>query len=400
MTARVPVSELATQVRGVTYKASESSTTPRSGMVGVVRAGNIVEGELDNNDLVYVPAARVSEKQWLKRGDVLIATSSGSLDVVGKAARIRSDQDVAFGAFCKVLRPTAEVDAGYFAHFFQTMPYRRHVARVAAGSNINNLKGRDLDNIEILLPPIEEQRRIAVVLDAAEAIRTKRRQALALLDTLTQAVFHDILGDPVQNEHGWPTVLLGDVAQFVRGITFKPKDVVSAGEPGSVVCLRTKNVQAEVDLDDLIAVASTFVKRQGQYLQAGDVLISSANSWNLVGKCCWIPELPWRASFGGFVTASRPTTESVHRRYLFEWLRHQRIQQLLRSFSRKTTNISNLNLDRCRSMAFPLPPVESQRQFVDAVERIQLHRTSLEESSLTLDTLFASLQQRAFRGEL
>lgn len=252
----------------------------------------------------------------------------------------------------------------------------------------------------LLLPPIEEQRRVATVLDAAEALRAKRREALATLDSLTQAVFHDIFGDPIQNERGWPTVCLGDVAQFVRGITFKPKDVVAAGEPGTVVCLRTKNVQAEVALDDLIAVAPTFVKRQEQYLQTGDILISSANSWNLVGKCCWIPELPWTASFGGFVTALRPTTDSVHRRYLFEWFRSHRIQQLLRSFGRKTTNISNLSLDRCRSMVFSIPPVDLQRQFMDAVERIRHNRTSLDASSLALDTLFASLQQRAFRGEL
>ena len=292
--------------------------------------------------------------------------------------------------------PGDEADPDYLFHFLASLD----LYRFAQATTVPSLRKSELAQIAMPLPPLEEQRRLAAVLDAAEALRAKRRQALAMLDTLTRSVFHDLLGDPIRNEHDWPTVRLGDVAQFVRGITFKPKDLVGAGEPGSVVCLRTKNVQAEVDLDDLIAVGSAFVKRQEQYLQTGDVLVSSANSWNLVGKCCWVPELPWIASFGGFVTALRPTAESVHRRYLFEWFRHQRVQQLLRSFGRKTTNISNLNLDRCRSLALPLPPVESQRQFVDAVERIEHHRASLEASSVTLDTLFASLQQRAFRGEL
>ncbi|WP_420445283.1 restriction endonuclease subunit S [Candidatus Poriferisodalis sp.] len=184
MTGRVPVHELAAQIRGVTYKAAEASTTPQSGTVGVVRAGNIVDGELKIDDLVFVPALRVSKDQWLKKGDVLIATSSGSLDVVGKAARIRRDEGVAFGAFCKVLRPGPQIDSGYFAHFFQTKPYRQYVSRVAAGSNINNLKKGDLDNIEIPLPPIEEQRRIAAILDGAEALRELHFEAIRIIDIL------------------------------------------------------------------------------------------------------------------------------------------------------------------------------------------------------------------------
>lgn len=172
-------------------------------------------------------------------------------------------------------------------------------------------------------------------------------------------------------------VPLGEVAEFVRGITFKPENVVDPGTSGSVVCLRTKNVQTEVDLDDLWAVPASLVKRENQYLCYGDVLISSANSWNLVGKCSWIPELPWSASFGGFVTVLRPRDERVGRRYLYHWFNHGRTQQLLRSFGRKTTNISNLDLDRCRRMPFPLPPIEEQRRIaavLDAADSLRAKR--------------------------
>ncbi len=93
------------------------------------------------------------------------------------------------------------------------------------------------------------------------------------------------------------TAKLGDVAEFVRGINFKPEDVVPVGTPGSVACMRTKNVQAELDVSDTWAVAESFVKREAQILRDGDVLVSSANSWNLVGKCCWIPALPWQSKF-------------------------------------------------------------------------------------------------------
>ena len=90
------------------------------------------------------------------------------------------------------------------------------------------------------------------------------------------------------------TVPLGDVASFIRGITFKPDDVVPVGSNGSVACMRTKNVQSELELSDVWGISDTFVKREDQYLAGGDLLVSSANSWNLVGKCCWVPVLPWR----------------------------------------------------------------------------------------------------------
>ena len=183
------------------------------------------------------------------------------------------------------------------------------------------------------------------------------------------------------------TLALGDVADFIRGITFKPGDVRDVLEPSSVVCLRTKNVQSSVDLDDLLAVSPEFVRREEQYLQMGDILISSANSWNLVGKCCWIPELPWPASFGGFVTVLRPNTASVDRRYLFHWFSYERTQQQLRSFGRKTTNISNLNLERCRTMEFPVPPIEEQRRIAAVLDAADALRAKRREALAQLDAL-------------
>lgn len=193
MTGRETVGQLASQIRGVTYKAAEAMTTPMQGYVGVVRAGNIVDGELTTSDLVYVPSSCVRDEQYLRANDVLIATSSGSIDIVGKAARIRSDESIAFGAFCKVLRPSGRVDPRYFAHFFLTETYRRYVANVAAGSNINNLKKGDLDGLEILLPTLEEQRRIAAILDSVDALKELHRRALeevnALYGTLSRRAF-------------------------------------------------------------------------------------------------------------------------------------------------------------------------------------------------------------------
>jgi type I restriction enzyme S subunit len=130
------VGDLAEQVRGVAYGKEEASPTPQPGYLPVLRAGNITDEGLVFDDLVFVPAERISDKQKVRRHDVVVAASSGSLDVVGKAAPALTDFEGGFGAFCKVLRPNSKVHPGYFAQFFKTQDYRRRVSALAAGANI------------------------------------------------------------------------------------------------------------------------------------------------------------------------------------------------------------------------------------------------------------------------
>ena len=119
--------------------------------------------------------------------------------MVGKAAQVKLDLDVAFGAFCKVLRPSRSVDPGYFGHFFRTHAYRRKVSSLAAGANINNLRGEHLDNLEIAFPSLDEQNRICRILDKADELRIACEQSIEELDKLQRSVFLDMFGDPYIN---------------------------------------------------------------------------------------------------------------------------------------------------------------------------------------------------------
>lgn len=192
---------------------------------------------------------------------------------------------------------------------------------------------------------------------------------------------------------------LGDVAQYLRGINFKPEDVVEVGSEGTVACMRTKNIQEILDCSDVWGVPENFVRRPEQILQEGDILVSSANSWNLVGKCCWIPKLPWRSSFGGFVSTLRADPERLDAKFLYWWFSSDRTQALLRSFGQKTTNISNLNAARCLNLEIPLPTLSEQRRIAAILDQADALRNKRREALVLLNDLKQSIFVEMF-GDL
>lgn len=160
------IGDVADIVRGVTYKKPDALKEPRAGYVPLLRATNIGRG-LNFRDLVYVPTELVRPEQRLQPDDIVIAASSGSLRVVGKAARLDEDWEGTFGAFCAVVRPKSdEIDPRFLSWFMASDQYRQRVSALAAGSNINNLKREHLRDMPLPLPDVVEQRRIVSELEA------------------------------------------------------------------------------------------------------------------------------------------------------------------------------------------------------------------------------------------
>jgi len=188
--------------------------------------------------------------------------------------------------------------------------------------------------------------------------------------------------------HTWAT--LGEVAEFIRGVTYKPEDVSHAGDPNALPCMRTKNIQADLEIDDLVYIPASGINGL-KILKEGDVLISSANSWNLVGKCCWIPSLTFRSTFGGFTTVLRAGQSRLYPRYLYRWFSTSPVQELARSFGQQTTNISNLNLGRCLELKIPLPPLDEQRRIAVILDKADALRRKRKRALTLLDSLTHSI---------
>lgn len=183
-------------MRGVTYKAAvDLHEELDDNSYVLLRANNIQDGELRFDDVQYVDRAKVKQKQLLRRGDILFCASSGSKGLVGKAALVRENMPVTFGAFCCVLRPK-ENEAEYLAHYFQSQQYRRAIEKVCSGSNINNLKAANFFSLVVPHYDDDSTRVISALFDSIDAQIKHAKDQIANLDSLVKSRFIEIFGDP------------------------------------------------------------------------------------------------------------------------------------------------------------------------------------------------------------
>lgn len=386
MTVYARVADLAEQIRGVTYAKEDAEPNPRPGYLPVLRAGNIADEGLVFDDLVYVPAARIADTQKVRRNDVVIAASSGSLDVVGKAARALADFEGGFGAFCKVLRPGPSIDPAYFAHFFRTREYRQRVSALAAGANINNLRNEHLDEFKIPLPPLIEQRRIAAILDKADALRAKRRAALAQLNTLNQSIFLTMFGDPATNPKGWPRFTLRELGTVITGGT--PPSAKEGMFDGPIPFVTPGDLESDDPVRRSVTEAGA---AEVGTVRPGATLVCCIGA--TIGK---IGRAAVRSAFNQQINAVE-WGPSIHDTYGTSVLRF--FKPTIIAWGASTT-LPILKKSAFERIEIPVPPIELQTEFAERSAEVGLLDQYSRESHAHCNDLFASLQARAFRGEL
>lgn len=199
---KTKVKTLVRQIRGVSYKPEDLHNELDDNSVVLLRANNIDEGKINFDDVVYVDKSKVSDEQYLKYGDILICASSGSKNLVGKAASIRFNTECTFGAFCKVIRPKEGLDE-YLSVYFQSPIYRRKISEVAIGVNINNIRNEHIDELDIPVFSNDEQASIVKKIHLIQEVISNRKAELEKLDDLIKARFVEMFGFPGTDEKGW-----------------------------------------------------------------------------------------------------------------------------------------------------------------------------------------------------
>ncbi|RBY80908.1 restriction endonuclease subunit S [Geodermatophilus sp. TF02-6] len=365
-----------------------------------LRAANVGWDGLLLDDVKAMNFTAAEMKTYrLEPGDLLLNEASGSRHEVGKPALWQGEiPDCAFQNTLLRVRPR-KASSRFLLHYFRHTASKGGFAERSRGVGIHHL-GRDtLSSLPTPLPPVDEQKRIADILDHAESLHVKRLRTLVLLENLVQSIFLDMFGHPLTSPR-YAKVRLGDVTAYVRGVAFKPEQVSDSADPQSAACLTTKNVQRTLNLSAITFIPASVVRRDDQWLREGDTLISSANSWNLVGRCCFMPPLEAPATFGAFVSVLRPTVDELSAKYLHHWFASPAVQTTVRSFGRQTTNIANLDVQRTLDLSLPMPSLEEQERFITALAARRATTARLETSQQELDRLRAALRARAFRGEL
>lgn len=169
---------------------------------------------------------------------------------------------------------------------------------------------------------------------------------------------------------GWEWKKLGEVSRFIRGITFKPSERHETPTDSTIFCFRTTNIQNELDDTDLLNINSSLVKSEDKIVQNGDILISSANSLELLGKCCLVRNIDYRATLGGFIVCGRANQDILNTNYYFYYFSSAQNQQLMRSLANKTTGIANLPIKAVENKYIPVPQLEEQKRIVQKLDAL------------------------------
>ncbi|EPI4695895.1 TPA: restriction endonuclease subunit S [Morganella morganii] len=187
---------------------------------------------------------------------------------------------------------------------------------------------------------------------------------------------------PFELPVGWEWARLGNTVAIIRGITFPASEKHKEPSEGKVACLRTANIQDSIEWDDLLYVSKSFVKRSEQFAEKGDIVMSMANSRELVGKVAYIYNIPTgSATFGGFLSVIRPY--GFNAGFLMSVLRSPNIKSILIDSSSQTTNIANISLEKLNPLVILVPPVKEQNRIASKVEELMSLCDQLEQQSLS-----------------
>lgn len=294
--------------------------------------------------------------------------------------------------------PGKTIDRDYLAHSLLLDSSVSFAVTRSVGVNLPRISPSVLETLRIPLPPMEEQRRIAAILDQAEALRAKRRQALAKLDTLTQSLFLEMFGDLADNPQSWPIRTIAELFEVKGGKRLPKGEEYSVAETPFRYLRVMDFMSGEIDPSKLVFLKPEVQRKIARYtVAANDVVISIAGT---IGRTAAIG-----AELAG-VNLTENAAKLVPRKadevdavFLAEALRMPFLQDQISARTGQVT-IGKLALFRIEQLSLPLPPHQEQEAFAKAIRQLKTEKVKASGAEKSLGNLCSSLQHRAFQGEL
>lgn len=336
-----------------------------------------------------------SAKQIVRPGDVLLSRIVPHIRRAWVVGHQRGRRIIASGEWIVLRGESAE--PRYLRHVLVSDPFHAEFMRTVSGVGGSLMRARPayVGKIEIPLPSLPEQRRIAVILDKAYALRAKRRAALTQLDTLTQSIFLDMFGDPATNPKGWS---VGIIADLIDSASYGTSE--KAGTTGKFPVLRMNNISpsGELDLSDLKYMDLRECQQERYLVRAGDILFNRTNSVDLVGKTA-IYRHSAPMAYAGYLIRLR-VKQDTEAEYLAAFLNTAYAKRVLRRMCKSIIGMANINARELQSIRIPKPSLTLQRDFAVRVASLQKMKYTARSLIAEYNQLFASLQHRAFQGGL
>lgn len=282
-----------------------------------------------------------------------------------------------------------EWNIDFLYNYFKWLDWGKKAQKAVKGSTLNK---NSLGNIEIPLPAMEEQKKIAARLDAVSDLLAKQKQLLAEQDTLIQSTFYDMFGDPIKNEKGWNSKKLSELGSLKNGINFQKNDNES-----DLYCLGVADFKDNKYISDISAlqkVPSKSVNLTEDLLKNGDIVFVRSNGNKaLVGRCVAVYPNEEAVTFSGFCIRFRKSTTLIKTDYLLYFLKTPQARNAL---AVRGANIQNLNQQILSRVNILCPPLELQQKFAAVAEQIESEKSKIKSTIAETQTLFNSMMSEYF----
>ncbi len=342
-------------------------------------------------DRISASGVSNSATQIIPAGNIIVPTRMA----VGKAAV--NLIDMAINQDLKAIIPGPKVTVRYLLHAL--LANSKLLEDQATGATVKGIKLDALRSLRIPLPPLEEQKRIAAILDQADALRRLRARALDRLNALGQAIFHEMFGDPRTNLLGWQTMEIGRAVARISdgpfGSNLKSSHYVQNGV--RVIRLQNIGVGEFIDRDKAFISEDHFKVLKKHECLPGDVLVGTLGDPNL--RACIQPDWINRALNKADCVQLRPDQKTANAHYLAQLLNEPSVLEMASDKILGQTR-ARISMGRLRSVCVPIPPIALQNEFADRMHKVKDQTDLFVERAKAAEALFTSLQYRAFRGEL
>jgi type I restriction enzyme, S subunit len=284
--------------------------------------------------------------------------------------------------------------------YFYLNSIRKKVLNDAYGGAQPHISQGYVKNLKISLPPLENQKKIAAILDKADELRRNDKKILEKFDRLAQSIFLEMFGDPVMNEKGWEKLSLGEIASEIKyGTNAKSFDNY---QEGSIPVIRIPNINfGYVNFRDL--KYSTLPKKELENvsLKKGDLLFVRSNgNPDYIGRCAMYNS-DFDAVFASYLIRVKVNRNiSIRPDFIAYHINYKSFRRRVIREARTTAGNYNLNTAGLRSFELITPPIELQNRFATIIEKIENQKELCQQSLQKSEELFQSMLQRAFRGEL